>query len=154
MTNIPQGYERILVATDFSPHAEAALKQAVWLARQNGPKIVVMHTLPDRLRQVHSETMRAQLDLLYGEGETVPREVRQKSEARMQQMIVDLKATNLDVRFETWPGEPFGVLLGNTAERILDTCDGSILAVKPADFVSPIGPFVSPLPPGSAEEVP
>ena len=97
MTNIPQGYERILVATDFSPHAEAALKQAVWLARQNGAKIVVMHTLP---------------------------------------------------------GEPFGVLLGNTAERILDTCDGSILAVKPADFVSPIAPFVSPLPPGSAEEVP
>jgi len=33
-----------------------------------------------------------------------------------------------------------GVLLGNTAERILDRCDCSILTVKPDDFVSPISP--------------
>ena len=47
-----------------------------------------------------------------------------------------------------------GVLLGNTAERILSICNCSILAVKPADFVSPIGPFVRPLPSDSAEEAP
>ena len=33
-----------------------------------------------------------------------------------------------------------GVLLGNTAEKILDTCECSILTVKPDNFVSPIQP--------------
>jgi universal stress protein E len=35
-----------------------------------------------------------------------------------------------------------GVLLGNTAERLLNTCDCSVLAVKPADFVSPVLPAI------------
>jgi nucleotide-binding universal stress UspA family protein len=33
-----------------------------------------------------------------------------------------------------------GMLLGNTAEKVLSTCDCSILTVKPAGFVSPIQP--------------
>ncbi len=31
-----------------------------------------------------------------------------------------------------------GLLPGNTAEKVLDTCDCSILTVKPEGFVSPI----------------
>jgi nucleotide-binding universal stress UspA family protein len=38
-----------------------------------------------------------------------------------------------------------GVLLGNTAEKVLDTCDCSILTVKPDDFVSPIEPVSTPV---------
>lgn len=162
ITSMKQGYERILVATDFSPHAEAALRQAVWLARQNGARIVVMHTLPGRLRMDHSESMRAQLDLLYGEGETIPRDVRQQSEARMRQMIVDFHATDLDVRFETLPGEPFvelthavqqegfdlvlagtrglsaweQFLVGSTAKRLIRKCPSSVWIVK-AEHVGP-----------------
>ena len=162
MSNRKPGYQRILVATDFSPPADAALKQAVWLARQNGAKIVVMHTLPDRLREVHSETMRAQLDLLYGDGESVPSEIRQKTEARMKQVIVDLQATDLDVRFETLPGEPFvelthavqeegfdlvlagtrglaawkQFLVGSTAKRLIRKCPSSVWIVK-AEHVGP-----------------
>ena len=48
MTNQRSGsqvYRNILVATDFSPHADAALRQAVWLAKQTGARIVVAHTL-------------------------------------------------------------------------------------------------------------
>ena len=41
-----------------------------------------------------------------------------------------------------------GVLLGNTAEKVLSTCDCSILTVKPDDFVSPIHPAYWPLHPG------
>ena len=33
-----------------------------------------------------------------------------------------------------------GLLLGNTAEKVLGTCDCSILTVKPDGFVSPIDP--------------
>ena len=37
----------------------------------------------------------------------VPREIRRESESRMKQMIVDLQATDLNIRLETWLGEPF-----------------------------------------------
>ena len=45
--NNPRSDDRILVATDFSPAAEAALKQAVWLARQTGAQIVLANAIPD-----------------------------------------------------------------------------------------------------------
>jgi len=32
-----------------------------------------------------------------------------------------------------------GLLVGNTAERLLDQLDCSLLTVKPGDFVSPVG---------------
>lgn len=162
MANIQLGYQRILVATDFSPHAKAAFQQAVWLARQAGAQIVLAHTLPDRLRLAYSESTRAQLDLIYGEGEVVPREIRRESEARMRQMIVDLKAEDLNIRLETWPGEPFVELtlavqregfdlvlagtrglsaweqffVGSTSKRLIRKCPSSVWIVK-AEHVGP-----------------
>lgn len=162
MVTISQGYRRILVATDFSPHANAALKQAVWLARQSGAQIVLAHTLPDRLRVPYSESMRAQLDLIYGEGEVVPREIRRESEARMRQAIIDLNATELNIRLEIWPGEPFVELtlavqregfdlvlagtrglsaweqffVGSTSKRLIRKCPSSVWIVK-AEHVGP-----------------
>ena len=40
-----------------------------------------------------------------------------------------------------------GLLLGNTANRVLGTCDCNLLTVKPAGFVSPIEPPFLPLHP-------
>ena len=90
-----QGYKRILVATDFSPSADAALQQAVWLARKVDAKITLAHTLPDLRGDVHSASYQAKLDLLSGEGSIFQREVRQKSDARMRRMVVDLNAADL-----------------------------------------------------------
>lgn len=45
-----------------------------------------------------------------------------------------------------------GVLIGNTAEKVLSNCDTSILTVKPAGFVSPIQPAEWPLHPGPAPQ--
>ncbi len=36
-----------------------------------------------------------------------------------------------------------GLIIGNTAERVLDSVKCSVLTVKPAGFVSPIAPLVS-----------
>lgn len=41
---------------------------------------------------------------------------------------------------------------GNTADKVLATCDCSILTVKPDDFVSPINPASWPLQPGPGSE--
>jgi nucleotide-binding universal stress UspA family protein len=101
------GYHRILVATDFSPHAEAALKQAVWLTRRTGASLVLAHTVPDLQRAVHSASYKARLALLYGEDDLFQREICQESETKMRRSIVNLKATDLNIKFETLLGEPF-----------------------------------------------
>ncbi len=162
MTIAGQGYSRILVATDFSAHADAALKQAVWLARQVGASITLAHTLPDLRRVVHSASTRAKLDLLCGEGEEFEREVRQTSDAKMRRSIGDLNATDLNVTFETLLGEAFVELthavqaegydlvlagtrglaaweeffVGSTAKRLIRKCPSSVWIVK-AEHVGP-----------------
>ncbi len=162
MTRIKQGYEQILVATDFSPHAHAAFKQAVWLARQTGARIVLAHTLPDLRRAVHGTSYQARLDFVYGEGDLFQREMRQESDNKMRQMILNLSATDLDVKFETLLGAPFVELthavqaegydlvlagtrglaawdqffVGSTAKRLIRKCPASVWIVK-AEHVGP-----------------
>ena len=157
-----EGYRRILVATDFSAPADAALQQAVWLARQTKATITLAHTLPDLRRVVHSASMQAKLDLLYGEGDQFQREVRGKSDARLRKTIADLGTTGLDVAFETLLGEPFVELthavqaegydlvlagtrglsawdrffVGSTAKRLIRKCPASVFIVK-AEHLGP-----------------
>lgn len=156
------GYQHILVATDFSSHAHAALKQGVWLARQTGARLVLAHTLPDLRRAVHGTSYEARIDLLYGEGDLFQREMRQKSDTKMRRMIVNLNTTDLDVKFETLLGEPFVELthavqaegydlvlagtrglaaweqffVGSTAKRLIRKCPSSVWIVK-AEHVGP-----------------
>ena len=53
IATVHSGYQSILVAMDFSPPAEAALKQAVWLARQTAGRVVLAHTRPSVTRMRH-----------------------------------------------------------------------------------------------------
>ena len=156
------GYQRILVATDFSPHADAALKQGVWLARHTAASITLAHTLPNLREVVHSASVQAKLDLLYGEGDKFQREVRKSSDAKMRRMIADLGAVDLDVRCETLLGQPFVELthavqaegydlvlagtrglaaweqffVGSTAKRLIRNCPATVWIVK-AEHVGP-----------------
>lgn len=156
MTSIVQGFTRILVPTDFSPHADAALKQAVWLARQTGARLVLAHTLPDLRKAVHGTSYKARIDLLYGEGELFQRELRRESDTKMRHMIGNLNATDLDIKFETLLGEPSveithavqqegydlvlagsrgltaweRVFVGSTAMRLIRKCPASVWIAK------------------------
>jgi len=151
-----QGYKSILVAMDFSPSADAALQQAVWLARKVGAKITLAHTLPDLRRVVHSASYQAKLDLLSGEGSVFEREVRQESDTRMRKIVVDLNAADLDVTVETLLGAPYTEIthsvqqegydlvlagsrglgawerffVGSTARRLIRNCPASVWIVK------------------------
>ncbi len=100
------GFQHILVATDFSPHAEAALKQAIWIARQSGAKIVLTHVLPDFRKAVLAASSDAQLDMFFGQGDLLQHEIRAESDARMQSLIATLGATDLGIRCETLLGDP------------------------------------------------
>ena len=162
MTSIRHSYQHILVATDFSPHADAAVRQAVWLAKQTGARIVLAHTLRDLRRAVHGTSYQARLDLLYGEGDRFQRELREESDTKLQRLIVNLNATDLDIRFETLLGEPFvelthavqaegydlvlagtrglaaweQFLIGSTAKRLIRKCPSAVWIVK-AEHVGP-----------------
>ena len=157
-----EGYRHILVAPDFSPHAEAAVKQAVWLARQSGATVTIAHTLPDLRSVVHSASYLAKVDLFYGEGSVFQREVRQESDAKLRRLIVDLNAGDVAVKVETLLGTPYVQIthavqqegydlvlagtrglaaweqffVGSTATRLIRKCPASVWIVK-SEHVAP-----------------
>lgn len=157
-----KGYQSILVATDLSLSADAALKQAVWLARQSGAKITLAHALPNLRENLLSASHQARVDIFYGEGGVFQREVRQASDARMQRMIANLDAADLDIKVETLLGAPYAQItravlqeghdlvlagtrglagweqffVGSTAGRLIRKCPSSVWIVK-AEHVGP-----------------
>ena len=156
MTATGTHHRRILVATDFSPYADAALKQAVWLARRHGAKVTLAHCLPDLRRAVHSSSFKARMDLLYGEGDLFQREIRRKSDLKLRQIIADLNAGDVAISAETLLGEAFVEIIhavqqegydlvlagsrglaawqqffvGSTAKRLIRKCPASVWIVK------------------------
>ncbi len=155
-------YKNILVATDFSPHAEAAVKQAIWLARQNGAKITLIHTLPDMRQAVSSASYQARVNLLYADGSVFQQEIRHASETRMRQLIDSLNAGDLAIQFETLLGVPYTQIthavqksgfdlvlagtrglatwqqffVGSTASRLIRSCPSSVWIAK-SEHVGP-----------------
>jgi len=162
MSEVKQPFRRILVATDFSPHADAALKQAIWLARQSGAKLTLAHTLPDLRSALHASSYQAQIDLLHGEGDLFQREIRQSSDSKMRRLIADLNAVDLNITFETLLGTAFiqitravqqegydlvlagtrglaawkQFFVGSTATRLIRKCPAAMWIVK-AEHVGP-----------------
>ena len=152
--NHQPNYDRILVAVDFSPDAAAALKQAVWLARQTGVQIVLAHTIPDLSKSVYCGPYEREMN---------QRELRDRSDTAMRRMIVDLNAMDLDVKFETLLGEPFVEIthavqeegynlvlagtrglgkwehffVGSTAKRLIRKCPSSVWIVKVGHICPP-----------------
>lgn len=156
MTSAANGFNRILVATDFSPFADAALSQAVWLGCQCGARIVLAHAIEHLRRAAHSLTFKAKIDLLSAEGDLFQKEIRSESDAKLQRSVSQLNAQDLDIRYETVLGEPFieiihavqqegydlvmtgtrGVsawkqfFVGSTAKKLVRKCPSSVWIVK------------------------
>lgn len=163
MTAVKQGYQRILVATDFSTHSEAALRQAIWLARKSKAKVVVGHVLPDLRQAVMGTSYEARIDLLYGEGEIFQKELRRESDAKLEKLVSDLGATDLDITYETLIGEPFAELahavqaenydlvlagtrgmsaweklfIGSTTKQLIRTCPTDVWIVRAEHTAQP-----------------
>lgn len=161
--NQPVRYRRILVAIDFSKHSKAALQQAIWIGRIQGAKLVLAHALPDLRKIAHESSYRAKLDLLQGEGKLFQREVCAKSDSNLRQLILDLKADDMDIQFETLIGDAFvelihavqaeafdlvlagsrgmssweQFLVGSTAKRLIQKCPASVWIAKEKHVVQP-----------------
>jgi universal stress protein E len=153
-----EGSLGILVATDFSPSAQAAMKQAIWLARLCPARIILMHVLRDSSRYIQSNSV---LDVLM-EQHGIDSHTRRACDAKMRQAIVDFQATDLDTSLATVLGEPIVELthavqaedvqlvvagtrglaaweqffVGSTAKRLIRKCPAAVWIVK-ADHVGP-----------------
>ena len=162
MAAAQNGFQNVLVATDFSPSADAALQQATWLGRSSGAKLILAHVLEDLKRAVHSLTYASKIDLLTAGGELFEKEIRQKSDERLQQQIAALHAQDLEIRYETLLGEPFVELIhavqqegydllmlgtrglsvwkqffiGSTVKRLIRKCPSAVWIVK-AEHAAP-----------------
>jgi nucleotide-binding universal stress UspA family protein len=150
------GYARILAATDFSPSAEAAVRQAAWAAQRFGARLVLTHVLPDFVQALYEASDEARHQAFHGDPEVLQREIRHKSDERLKKTIADLGLANLNASYETLIGQPFvkiiqavqaegydlvvvgtrglsawkQFVLGSTAKRLIRMCPSSVWVVK------------------------
>ncbi|MGH0029877.1 MAG: universal stress protein [Myxococcota bacterium] len=143
---------RILAASDLSEVGRKVLQRSAEMAKASGAELHVVHaiqlTMAAQLGRNGSEeewiaerrgevakALRAELAAFDTEaqlhiGVTSPTRAVLECEAHLSPDLIVMGTVSRG-------GVP-GLLLGNTAERLLNRLDTSLLALKPADFVSPI----------------
>jgi nucleotide-binding universal stress UspA family protein len=160
----------VLAATDFSDASQRAVAEALWVSRQASAEFHLVHSIDYRNNDLlNSFDQPATLFPVEPLRRDIQAGAQKRLEAIAESLALDGVKRHLHVVWGTSWQEVGrlaqqlnidlialgtvgrsgikGVFLGNTAERILTTCDCSILAVKPDDFVSPIPPADRPLHP-------
>lgn len=145
----PTRLSTIVVATDFSEHAERALRWAVTLAGAHGARIVLVHVLEPTLsaidllegpvtaeasRQlalaeqlIKQAKLRSCVELERGQPWVVLSEVAKRHSAEL--IVIGTRGRTRYKR----------VLLGSTADRLVRTSDVPVLVVHPSDAIAASG---------------
>jgi universal stress protein E len=147
----------VLAATDFSEISRKAVSQGLLVAQHTNAEFHLLHV-------VDSNDVPEDLISRIPMGSSLQREINQEASKRMDEFIDSLAVDRASIQVHQSWGTPWqeirraakfqaadllvigtvgrsgiqGLLLGNTAEKVLDTCDCSILAVKPEGFQSPL----------------
>ncbi|QDU29075.1 Universal stress protein E [Anatilimnocola aggregata] len=156
-------FQKLLVAVDFSPASCAAIQQAVWVAKKTGATLTLVHVLPNIRKSMHSASIDAKLDLLYGEGSVFHREVLSAAELRLQQLADKVAHPDLVVKHKVLLGEPLAeicrltqvgeydlvlagahamtvwqeLFVGSTAKKLIHTCPAPVWIVRPEHVGQP-----------------
>jgi len=143
------GLERIQIATDFSDNAEAAVAWAAEIARPHGARLRLVHTLT--LPTATPDYLPAQTD--FGE------ELRHAALSRLEESADELRDQGLEVEVDLRVGIPSQailaaakehppdllvlgtrgltglahLLLGSTAERVVQRAECPVLTIHPGD---------------------
>ncbi|MEQ1829537.1 MAG: universal stress protein [Pirellula sp.] len=144
----------VLAPTDFSSVSWKAVKQGLSIAQQAKAIFHLLHVIDEKDVPCSHDTI------------TDRREINEAVEKRLYEFLESLQIDRSQIQVHVSIGTPWqevgrlakhlgvdliamgtvgrggiqGVLLGNTAEKVLRTSDCSILTVKPDDFVSPVHP--------------
>jgi len=163
----------VLAATDFSDVSFKAVNQALGVAQLANAEFHLLHVI---------DSMDIPEDVIskIPQGSSLRDEINAEAKRRLESFVESVGADNSRIRLHLAWGAPWkdicrtaqhlradliamgtvgrsgikGLLLGNTAEKVLNSCDCSILTVKPDGFVSPIPPASWPLHPGPSHETP
>jgi universal stress protein E len=146
----------VLAATDLSPVGERVIEYAGFLAAHCGAALHVVHAfqLPlsvqmegeaatAEFERTQRETRARRLQALVRQSEGAPTasfHVGLTSPSRAILECAERFDPDLVVMGTVSRGGVPGLLVGNTAERLLGRLDCSLLTVKPADFVCPVQP--------------
>ena len=156
----------ILAPSDFSEVSRKAVLKGLWIAEQANAEFHLIHVI---------DSQDAADDFLehIPANSSIREEINHEATHRMDEFLKNLGTTAVKIVCHLTWGYPWqeisriaakhnadlitmgtvgrsgvkGVLLGNTAERVLDTCDCSVLTIKPDDYVSPIAKATWPLHP-------
>jgi nucleotide-binding universal stress UspA family protein len=147
---------KILVATDFLASAEAALREALWLAERCGAVVTVAHVLSD-MRQAMCDTPAGdRQQLVTGDIEAFERAVRRTADERLKELLAPYRQGPVEMHYETLLGVPFveiihavhqerhdlvvagtqgasgwkRFMVGSTAERLVRKCPCPVWIVK------------------------
>lgn len=141
-------YNKILVTTDFSPHALTAVQHAASLARRLEAELVLLYVVPDDLPPVlvgvteerrgeileeHREKAAASLEDYAAEhlaGTRVKTLVKVGLPARRIVQTAGEERADLIVMASRGYGPLRQVLLGSTTERVLHRTDRPVLVVR------------------------
>jgi nucleotide-binding universal stress UspA family protein len=147
----------VLAATDFSEVSRKAVSQGLLVAQHANAEFHVLHV-------VDSKDVPEDVISRIPKGSSLQQEINQEASKRMDAFVSSLEVDRASIQVHQSWGTPWqeirraakflaadlivigtvgrsgiqGLLLGNTAEKILDTCDCSILTVKPDGFQSPL----------------
>jgi universal stress protein E len=152
----------ILVAADLKPSSENALRLGIDLARQMNARIHILHVaeyqldevcnigLPDAKQAEYRRKVQDQAEkALYAQLEKTEYKVLGSRIETHLACDVGLPDIAIQHFIQTHPihllvmgtigrGGIRGIMIGNTAERLLPELHCSVLAVKPPDFVCPV----------------
>jgi universal stress protein E len=151
-------HKLVLVATDHTPVAERALELGAFVAKRRGAALHVVHAyrVPRELRaelnELPSEELAERMDLLKSDvqarldaclaqldlPEPAVTHLSRKTPAEAIKETVEHLQPDLLVMGSLSRGGRAGVMVGETAERLLDRLDCSMLTIKPDDFESPV----------------
>ena len=162
----------VLAATYLSDVSLKAVKEGLKIAQQSDAEF---HLLPI----IDSKDVPEDLISHIPACSSLPQEINEEATKRLGDSVASLAVDRTQIQSHVSWGTPWqeirriskhqtanllvigtvgrgdikGLLLGNTAARVLDTCVCSILTVKPDGFVSPIEPAFWPLHPGQSRNL-
>ena len=150
----------VMAATDLTAVGDRAVTMAAFIAEQHHCELQVVHAFQismelqleasllseedyalrlEAIKSAASSHIDDVLSRSVFDGESVVHVARRSPHKMIGEAVEHLHPDLLVMGTVSRGGLP-GMLVGNTAERLLDQVDCSLLTVKPSDFVCPIDP--------------
>jgi nucleotide-binding universal stress UspA family protein len=112
--------KKILVPTDFSPYADAAVEKAMDLAVQHNAKVFLLHVIEENIKQCAIDYY---IDYCLSDDFVIQfeNEIRKSSKERLEKQVNTIKGRNkIDIVFDVKKGIPSEIILDEQMRNGVD----------------------------------